>query len=86
MAMNQWRDPKIRQGLMCVGLIGGSYKVVESGESVIVDAIFHFRNGGKMVYRKRHGKCDGFPGPVALVRLYRYADNCKKRKALQFID
>ena len=72
-AMSCWNDAKVRQGLISAGLIGGHYKATESGERVLVDALFFFRGGGKLSYREYHVKDRGFPGPIELVRLYRRA-------------
>lgn len=71
-AETQWHGTKGRQELSHLGVVGGSYKVSSSGEGFIVEAVLYFRGGGKMAYRKYHSRSTGFPGPVALARLYRH--------------
>lgn len=70
-AMSCWKDAKVRQTLVALGMVGGHYKAVESGGQVLVEAAFGFKGGGKVSYRKYHAKDKGFPGPLELVRLYK---------------
>lgn len=71
-AETQWQGAKERQELSRLGVVGGSYKVSPSGDGFIVEAVLYFKGGGKLAYRKYHARSAGFPGPVALARLYRH--------------
>lgn len=72
-AMSCWNDAKVRQALTAAGLVSGHYKVTESGDRLLVEAVFCFKDRGKISYRQYHAKGKGAPGPVELVRLYRRA-------------
>ena len=69
--MSCWSDERVRQGFVSAGFTSGYYRASETGDRILVNAFFSFRDGGKMSYREYHDKVKGFPGPIELMRLYR---------------
>ena len=66
-----------RKTLLRLGVVAGYYEAAEFEYGTRVTAMLVFRNGGRMTYRKYHGRSSPVPDAVALARMYRYIKSSK---------